>query len=367
MNPESENFKDEDIAKIASDLTKQNRKQFGETFKSAANRLGTDPEPQPVIGNPISTRINQLVPPATVISSLSDDSQLTPEKRELYSIVKPLRTYERDVAESIRSKNESVASVKIAAEQKRIEQIKVDPPVVTRTEQAARKGIFFILSIVLILAGVAFGGLLLHFFLTRPPAVVTTQNVSIISTDSKQQIDITGRSTAEINEQIQQALVQMTGTNKIIRIDLAEKNTVISSERFFEIFGENAPSSLGRALGDEWVLGYQIAAKNEPFIFTTVSSFDNAYDGMLRFEQNIAKDFGPIFIKSGTVLANGTSTEPKFEDLVVKSKDTRVLKDRLGNIVLLYSFVDSQHLVITTNEATFRELLNRYIAAQIVR
>lgn len=371
MNPQDEtDFKDEDIAKVAADLTKQNRKQFGETFKTAANRLGTDSQPAPVFGNPISTRLDKLAPPPTVISSLSDESQLTPEKKELYSIVKPLRTYERDVAETIRNKNESVTSVKIAAEVKKVEQIKKGEVTVERVERASKKGLIFVISLVLILSGLGIGGLVFNFFANRPAPVVQ-EPLAIITTNTKQTLDITNKNPEEIIRLIQNLLEQTGTENNLSRIDLAEnisgdtKN--ISPQRFFELFAESAPSALGRALGTELVFGFQTVGKNEPFIFTNISSFDNAYDGMIRFEQNIAKDFGPIFIKSGTILTNSTSTTARFEDLVIRSKDTRVLKDAFGNVILIYSFLDTKTLVITTNETTFRELLTRFFSSQIVR
>lgn len=371
MNPESElDFKDKEIEKLATEIVKTDRKQFGETFKSAANRLGTDPEPPKVFGNPISTRLDKLAPPPTVISALSDESQLTPEKKELYSIVKPLRTYERDVAEAVRNKNESVASVKIAAEVKKVEQIKKGEVIVEKTEKATKTGLVFVVSIVLVLAGIGVAGLVFNFYTNRPSPIVQVPT-TIITTDSRQAIDITNKPETEIQSLIRQSLAQSAQKNSLIRIDLTKnisgEQKIISSQEFFEIFGKSAPSSLSRAMGSEWVFGMHAVGKNEPFIFTSVSSFDNAYDGMIRFEQNMVKDFGPIFIASGTILTNSTTTTPQFEDLVIKSKDVRVLKDYRGNIVLLYSFLDLKNLVITTNETTFKELLGRYFSSQVVR
>ncbi len=372
MNPENQpQFKDKEIEKLATEIKKTDRKEFGETFKSAANRLGTDPEPPKVFGNPISTRIDQLVPPPTVISSLSDESQLTPEKKELYSIVKPLRTYERDVAEAGRSKNESVASVKRAEEEKKVEQIKKGEVVIEKTERATKKGLILVISLVLMLAGIGIAGLVFNFYTNKPEPIVQGP-IAIITTDAKESIDITNKQTSEILSLIQQSLIRPRQTNGLIRIDLTENNNgeqkIISAQSFFELFGKSAPSSLGRALGSEWVFGiHAIGNIKEPFIFTRVSSFDNAYDGMIRFEQNITTDFEPLFIKPTTLFAISTSTNPQFEDVVIKSKDTRVLKDRVGNIVLLYSFLDLKTLVVTTNETTFRELLNRYFSSQVIR
>ncbi len=364
MDPNNESeFQDKEIEKVAAEIKKTDRKEFGETFKSAANRLGTDPEPAPIIGNPISTRIDQLVQKPAVVDSFSQDSNLTPEQKELYSIVKPLRTYERDVADAVRNKNASVTSVKIAAEVKKVE-LKKKGEFVEKTERVGKKGLVIALSVTLLLAAVGIGGFVFNFFANKPQTPVTQTTSSVITTDAKQTIDTTGKSETDLISAIQNELTQNPGQNNLTRIDLTEnisgKDSQISSQKFFELFAKDAPSSLGRALGNEWVFGFHSTTKNEPFIFTTVSSFDNAYDGMLRFEKNIVKDFGPIFVKSENV-------NQQFEDAVIKSKDVRQLKDSLGNVILIYSFLDNKTLVITTNEATFRELLNRYFASQIVR
>ena len=89
---------------------------------------------------------------------------------------------------------------------------------------------------------------------------------------------------------------------------------------------------------------------------------------MLAWELHMNEDLSPLF---GEVLEKTTSTstplrEPfVFEDSIIKNKEVRVLKDTKGTIRLLYSFIDRETLVITTNESTFSEVLTRLTSQRI--
>ena len=94
---------------------------------------------------------------------------------------------------------------------------------------------------------------------------------------------------------------------------------------------------------------------------------------MIRWEKDMAADLRKIFIEQK--ITTGTSTQnissinlnSNFEDLVIKSKNVRALRDGRGNIVLLYSFLNEEYIVITTNDDTFREVLNRFLTSKLVR
>jgi len=144
--------------------------------------------------------------------------------------------------------------------------------------------------------------------------------------------------------------------------------TDVTAEEFFKSIATNAPSALSRSFTEKWLFGFHSLNTNsfgEPFIIIELESFGNAYDSMLNWESKIFNDIGPTFM--GDEFFASTTVNEQFEDLIVKSRDTRVLKSISGKIVLLYSFVDSKNLVITTNEETFREIINRYLASSLIR
>lgn len=108
MNPDSLELNDKEIEKITTDLAKAGKREFGASFKNAAIRARENPAPAPVL-NEKQKFMADIQTPKPPVETPIDATTLHPDnapldKKELYSIVKPLRTYERDVAESIRTR-----------------------------------------------------------------------------------------------------------------------------------------------------------------------------------------------------------------------------------------------------------------------
>lgn len=408
MNEENDfNFKDKEIEKITSDILKASKHQLGESFQDAIARGGSDTAPV------------QPDEPDTATTEGSGTSSQATSAEESTAAITPLQTYERDIAEAIRSSNESVASINLA-QQKRMQ----EKGGAARTEKIARKGLTLLISGVLIISTVVISALVYFFIINRPGPVVPT-TPSIITTDERKQIDVTNLKAQGVAEKIraeyEKSRAQIS-VGKIIMLELMEdavptvddisnpnatSKKIISIEKFFEFFALSSPPTLGRALSDQWAFGFQFIDNVNgsilaPFIFAKVDSFDNAFEGMNRWEQRMVENLNPIFFSpetkqeiqstgtttttasatstlsasstnaigatSPTTTATSTITTNKtFEDKIIRSKDTRVLKNSAGNTVLLYSFLDQKNLVITTNEKTFEEILNRFFASQIVR
>src|SRR6185295_2683118 len=100
MNPDSANepeLKDKDIEKIAETLSKEGKRQFGGSFKA---NIGIQTQ------ETADSAPSSASEPSTPKTAEFISEDIDPAKKELYSIVKPLRTYERDIADAIRTKNE---------------------------------------------------------------------------------------------------------------------------------------------------------------------------------------------------------------------------------------------------------------------
>jgi hypothetical protein len=88
----------------------------------------------------------------------------------------------------------------------------------------------------------------------------------------------------------------------------------------------------------------------------------------------MAPDLLGLFTKAKSTTDNSISIGEKsgdwnnlFEDEVVKNKDIRVLKDSTNTTVLLYSFINKETLIITTNEQTFNEVYDRLTISSFKR
>lgn len=372
-------LKDEEINRLTSQLTKSGKKEFGQAFKSATTETGNSPavgdetsEPANIVsqaGNVVQSDISEghaesTVEPTQTAEKPSEDER----KKELYSIVKPLRTYERDVAEAIRQKNESVTSINLAAQKKQIETGEKKPAKQT-AEKVAGKGLTLLISVVLLLAGSVFAFWLYYFFSMRQEAPAIVVQPAIITADENREIEIGTITNEAIVSGLRNIYNQSFDANKLVSVELEQNSLIdskkISAEQFFSAVAVGAPSSLARALGPDFVLGFRNSDPREFFLISEVASFNNSFDGMLRWEKSLKADLDKIFIKpeSGFVV----SGNKPFEDLYIRNKDARVLKDEFGNVVLIYSFLDQENLLITTDESLFSEILNRFFASKTAR
>jgi hypothetical protein len=119
-----------------------------------------------------------------------------------------------------------------------------------------------------------------------------------------------------------------------------------------------------------YILGVHVYDGNQPFLILRVDSYEQAFSGMLAWERTMPQELAPLFTRTprpklpGEVVPEATSTVPsitstQFQDKIVENHDARVITNAQGDILLLWTFLDRNTLVIATNDATLRELISR--------
>ena len=153
-----------------------------------------------------------------------------------------------------------------------------------------------------------------------------------------------------------------------------EKKALVSATDFLNAINARVPTSFLRSIQPNFMVGVHVFDGNQPFIVLKTSFYENAFVGMLEWEKYIKEDLSPLFaeknIRTTLTQIATTTSEIKtfmFNDLVLKNKDTRILKNKEGEITLVYSFVDKNTIIITTNENTFGEILTRRGSSRIVQ
>jgi hypothetical protein len=136
----------------------------------------------------------------------------------------------------------------------------------------------------------------------------------------------------------------------------------------------------------------------------TNNFFQNAYAGMITWEKTMPDDLVNVFGYADTTalpisfaytsptstsalpnFASSTATssipsfvyttpissyftiQGSFKDGVIKNKDVRAFTEPDGTILVLYSFVDNNTIVITTDENTLAEIINRLEKQTFIR
>ena len=154
----------------------------------------------------------------------------------------------------------------------------------------------------------------------------------------------------------------------------AEPSQLRASE-FLQILAPNAPPELLRTLSANYLLGVHSFEENQPFLLLQVDSYELAYKAMLDWERTLNTDLLPLFSRNPSPKPQGApapaSTTPQFirtsfVDKVVENRDTRSYLNSSGDILLLWTFLGRNIILITTNEYTLREVLSRMSSAPVV-
>ena len=136
---------------------------------------------------------------------------------------------------------------------------------------------------------------------------------------------------------------------------------VATAPEFLTAIDAKAPESLTRALGGDFFLGIHAIDRTVPVLIFTVHSYERAFAGMLEWEQAISDGLAPLYpaVLHETRDSEGKIKVSRFEDAVVRSFDARILKDRTGDVKILYSFLSRNILVIAESPFSIVEALSR--------
>jgi hypothetical protein len=327
------------------------------------------------------------------------------------TVIRPLRTYEDDVKNAVTGQNISTTKILLAEQKRRDGQQTIDD----QTSVKNPKNRFLIaITVILVVGGVGAFGYGLVSGLISPPSSAPEVDLgpkSFIDTDSQIQVVVENRNIRDIFDNIAESIetalpeedvqeIYLTKTEiKVVDGENVRNRILINSEDFFNLIESRAPDTLIRALGSKFMFGLHSLDVNEPFVIFTVNDFNNAFAGMLEWEDLMVRDVKSIFFNNLAIpepqpvpvtnIASTTATttdevatstpeieevtpildyDPRgFEDLVISNRDTRVIKNTDGEILYFYSFIDSNTLILTSNKDTLIELLKRLRSASLIR
>lgn len=312
-------------------------------------------DPEKSAGPEVPNNLPQASPVPSAPNSATRESPL-----------KQIRTYQGDVAAALQRQQESLVSIQ------RQEHAKHGAPSPQASAESKKRKQFFFLSLGSILF-IILGGLGAWFaygeFVRRSVSPIAAgPGNRFIAVNSEITLDTTGLTRSSLAT----SLVSMTQnvssgeiSHVVMRRTTGTGNRLLLTWEFLETLESQAPGSLTRAFGDLFMFG-AIGNSNRPsrFLIIELSSFENAFSGMLQWERSMARDIGPLF-STAPILAN-TPANSTFVDLTDRNKDIRVLRIE-NQPVLLYSFFDMDLLIITENIETMRTLVDRLTREKLSR
>lgn len=330
-----------------------------------------------------------------------------------------IRTYQSDVADSI--KDDNVSMIKIAlAEKARREQA----PTFADVSQTKRSHVALIsvFAAIIIIGGGVAG---LYFYMNRslPPTISETiapNEPELLYSEAEALVTANGKNSDQIIRDVRAEMLADLDLGVIKRVLLSTgigtstRNTTISE--FLGLIRSRASESLKASFGGQYFAGGYSSKPHDTFIIIKIDSYELAYPGMLAWEPYMEKDLGAFFPSSvvaavATTTSVGTSTATStmpitasssaslatssnadasaasstvasvtiqpvrtvnqptatFADRIIQNKDTRALIGLDGAIKFLYVFLDRNTLLIVSSERGLKEVQARLTTGRIRR
>jgi hypothetical protein len=299
------------------------------------------------------------------------DQRPSPPRPPGQQAQRTIRTFQNDMSEHIQTTPMSVARIAIAQHSKDNDDgsgsvvISND----SHPDRSVLKKIILVLLSVMFVSSGLIGG---YYFYTK--SMLATVTPIIIEDDVDEKIMTTQQTrTAAWSQNLRPTLSAIIADEAGLTTQLSESAEIIiskdptalplvpiSSTEFLSSIGTKAPSTLVRALEDNFMVGvYRGPERDAPFIILKETNFQNSYAGLLLWENDMLEDLSWLLLpkeaENNIVL---TSNVQAFHDSIIKNKDSRILKTKQGNQLISYAFVDEKTIIITTDTLTLSALID---------
>jgi hypothetical protein len=300
-------------------------------------------------------------------------------------LIKPLRTYEDDVARFVKNKKVSTSTIMLAEQNRRLASKQKEKTVKNRD----KKTFWIRISIILTLIG--FAVLVFAFVFFNPETGVVNfnygpQDIDDALIDKKDEviIDSTGRVPLDVKNAVITAIQAPPFLNKgeIAEIKIVADKTdpvtnkttqaKVSVSEMLNFLELNTPGQMTRSLGDEYLLGlFGLETKTTPFILIKVDDFDQVFSGLLDWEISMFRQVNDLFFeklpKSDFVVAQGKTDLTKLTDGVISNRDARAIVDENGQVLFYYTFVNDDHLLLAERTEIVNEIATKLNLKNLVR
>lgn len=314
-----------------------------------------------------------------------------------------LRTYQGDVAEFIKEKNESVLSVAVK-EKKREEEKKEEEKKQEKQEKEEKKPepvkkpsslgmnlqinfTMVFLSLLLIIGG-AIAAFYVYNILGKEPAKEVILEEEIIPYNNS--IALAGATEKTLGAELTK--LSVSGGINIVKISDSSGSFIKKSKDFFDFFDISLPSAMERTLEDEYAVG--VFSQNNTtsyFMVIKVNDFGRSFSAMLEWEETMEKDLLFLNISPGensqtasvqevsplTASSTATTTtkivtpiKPElfsWRDIIIKNKDTRGLVNAKGKSKIAYTFLDKNTILIINNISVIGDISSAYNSRSVAR
>lgn len=283
-----------------------------------------------------------------------------------------IRTYKDDIQSAIQASHLSSVNIALAENEKMRSKMKQGEALEEKPEPVSAAKVKIIVAgiiILLVVGGLAIG--LTAFINSQKQQAATQIKIPspLITTDYHDELNIENivkdRFISALASRLNDIQIPVNNIyNVYITSGASTSKRLVSTSELFDLALWQAPDSLKRNLGENYMVGMYAFGQNLPFVILKISAFENAYAGMLEWEKSLEKDFRNILRltnngEGGLALALTPGESRQFQDAVIANQDARVLKDENGKIFFVYSILSKDTIIFTVNETALKEIINR--------
>ena len=330
------------------------------------------------------------------------------------SLIRPIRTYKDDVANLVKGQKISTASI-VLAEQKRRQSQQYKQEEL----EEKPKGKFIKVFASIVFFGLGIAALVFAIKMNLIPQSIKNivsnfnqQEPEIIQKENSIKILTSIKTNSELRNEISNKIKELSeeGLDQVIEFKIQKPTQTpegefglekITSTNFLNIINTNTSDRFERSLLDDFLFAIYTDSKPTPFIIFKTNDINLSFSEIFEWESRMYNDLSlvldlkpevPDFIRTEVPIVatsteenteNGTSTpqteikvskntKPRFDplvfsDIVISNKDSRAILDEEGEVILIYSFIDEENLLITSDLNVFQQVIKRLSAQKLLR
>ncbi|MEA1929567.1 MAG: hypothetical protein U9M92_01600 [Patescibacteria group bacterium] len=290
------------------------------------------------------------------VSKIQTSQEKIEQLKNSGSTLSPIRTYTRDFARAV--KNRDVSAVKIAlSEQKR----KTKGLQQTTKIRSNRKTPWLLIIVIILIIG---GGIVAYMSWpatdTGPvtPAPTPSPDSLIFSEYNKPLGLGQGIEVPKASLDTEADLIE-SDQLYVKTIYFLRGQSLLTFNALRQTFDLGISNRLSRNLNPEFSFGvYHDEGRTSRFLILESNIHEQAYAGFIEWEDKMLTDLLPL-LYSGE--RQPPAITPNFSDKRIRNKDIRLLTNPDGDVLLLYVFLDQNHILITTSEGAFDTIFQRFI------
>ncbi|MFT5280645.1 MAG: hypothetical protein ACI9AR_000069 [Flavobacteriaceae bacterium] len=269
-------------------------------------------------------------------------------------------TYAEDMARALRDNRGSIISVAVAEHKRREEQT------INENPSSKKNRLFIIFSIILIIATLGVGFLFIKELETESIPLAQTQDMrAIIPIDEAVELQIDSLQSYDIARALSGKIKEVRPyRNNIIYIAPTQKSSVgrsiVPTRDFLGKLQFSTPENTLQALDKNMLIGvFGDKSGDYPFLLLKNNSFFTEFTNSLRdWENGMLNDFFVTF-DINVFGENAYLFNENFKDDTIRNIPARSLKNKEGEVILFYAFLDSTTLYISPYSEPLPEIIRR--------